>query len=268
VLGPNQRALPDNPDTADPSDICYPLRRALLIRAKLANGSSGRLDIDPDLLDALLRVERYTHGARSLEKLIAPLKSASGRPIRRSSLPPPARLAMHVDAEKFIAILGRNTGYRMSEIIEKLAEWIHEEWRKGDWTKKRHLDVPFNQLAPIDQEDNRAAARRIPDVLALVGLGLATQEEAKSAKKTTAEEIAPYIEPHIELLAEAEHDGWMAQRAKNGWTYGTPRDDDRKLHPLMRPYSDLPESEKEKDRGAVRRYPAQVNAAGFAIVWL
>jgi hypothetical protein len=268
VLGPNQRTLPDDPDASDPNDICHPLRRALLIRAKLADGSNDRLDIDPDLLEALLRVERYRHGARSLEKLILALKSPDGRRIRRSSLPPPTRLAMLVEAEKFNAILDRNTGYRMSETIEKLAEWIHEEWRKGDWPKKQYLDVPYAHLPPIDQEGNRGAARRIPDVLALVGLGLATPEEAKSAKKPTAEEIARYIEAHIELLAEAEHDGWMAQRAKNGWSYGAARDDAQKLHPLMMPYRDLPEAEKEKDRDAVRRYPAQANAAGFAILWL
>ena len=89
---------------------------------------------------------------------------------------------MLVEAEKFNAILDRNMGYRMSETIEKLAEWIHEEWRKGDWPKKQYLDVPYAHLAPIDQEGNRAAARRIPDVLALVGLGLATQRRQNPRK--------------------------------------------------------------------------------------
>ena len=81
------------------------MRRRHFIRAKLADGPSGRLDIDPDLLDALLRAEHYTHGARSLEKLLGALKSPVGRPIRRSFLPPLARLGMHVDAQKFNAIL-------------------------------------------------------------------------------------------------------------------------------------------------------------------
>ncbi len=139
----------------------------------------------------------------------------------------------------------------MSEIIEKLAEWIHEEWRKGDWPKKPHLDVRYAELAPIDKEDNRAAARRIPDVLALVGLGVATLEEAKSMRKPATKDIGPNIEAQIERLAEAEHEGWKAHRAKDGWSYGKPRDDDRKLHPLMVPYSQLPEAEKEKDRNAV-----------------
>jgi RyR domain len=157
----------------------------------------------------------------------------------------------------------------MADVVEKLAAGIHEEWRHGPWSKKPHLDVPYDQLAPADQEANRAAARRIADVLARAGLGLAVPaEQATSANKPAAADIAPAIEAHIERLAEAEHDGWMAQRLKDGWRYGSPRDDARKLHPSMVPYRDLPDAEKEKDRAAVRNYPKQTAAAGLAIVWL
>src|SRR5689334_4728087 len=158
--------------------------------------------------------------------------------------------------------------YRTSDMIERLATSIHEEWRRGDWPKRPHLDVPFAELAPADKEDNRAAARRIPDVFAVVGLGVATPEEAKSLKKPTIEELARYFDAHIERLAEAEHNGWMDQRVRNGWTYGVPRDDARKVHPLIKPYSALPDAEKQKDRSAVRHYAAQVRAAGLEIVWL
>jgi hypothetical protein len=156
----------------------------------------------------------------------------------------------------------------MTDIVEKLAAGIHEEWRHGPWSKKPHLDVPYDQLAPIDREANRAAARRIADVLARAGLGLVAAEQATSANKPAAADVAPTIEAHIERLAEAEHDGWMAQRTKDGWRYGSPRDDARKLHPSMVPYGDLPDAEKEKDRNAVRNYPKQAAAAGLAIVWL
>jgi RyR domain-containing protein len=268
VLGPNQRALPDYPDAPDPDDISYPVRRALLIRHHLAGRSPARLDIDPDLLNALLEIERYTHGARSLEKLVLPLK-ASGESIRSSWLPPPPRLAMHVEpSEQFYAILNRDAGAHMSEIVETLAERIHEAWRSGDYEKKPHLNVPYAQLAPIHKEDNRAAARRIPDVLGLVGLGVATAEEARSRKKPSQDQVARCIQSNIELLAEAEHDGWKAQREKNGWRFGEVRDDERKLHPLMVAYGNLPKEEQEKDRRSVRNYPAQVREAGFEIVWL
>ena len=79
VLGPNPRSFEGKPDERDPDDIAAPLRRALLIRAWLAGKSEARLDINSNLVDALLLAEKFTHGARSLEKLAEPLKEAQGR---------------------------------------------------------------------------------------------------------------------------------------------------------------------------------------------
>jgi voltage-gated potassium channel Kch len=55
----------------------------------------------------------------------------------------------------------------------------------------------------------------------------------------------------IESMAEAEHRRWMAERILSGWRYGDPRDDAKKLHPSIRPYAELSEPEKEKDRDTV-----------------
>jgi hypothetical protein len=55
----------------------------------------------------------------------------------------------------------------------------------------------------------------------------------------------------IELLAEAEHRRWMADRIFCGWRHAIVRDDAKRLHDCIRPYDDLPESTKEKDRAAV-----------------
>jgi hypothetical protein len=154
----------------------------------------------------------------------------------------------------------------MSDIIETLAEFIHEQWRRGDWAKDKQLDVPYARLAPGAQDDNRAAARRIPEVLALAGLGVARREETAAVERPSADAVARNVDTNIELLAEAEHAGWMAQRAKSGWRYGPVRDNAQKLHPSMIAYRDLPEPEKEKDRAAVRNYPSQVRDAGLEIV--
>ena len=51
-----------------------------------------------------------------------------------------------------------------------------------------------------------------------------------------------------ELLAENAHDNWARQRLTDGWRYGPHRDDARKEHPCLVPYTELPESEKEYDR--------------------
>jgi len=51
-----------------------------------------------------------------------------------------------------------------------------------------------------------------------------------------------------ELLAKNTHDVWAKQRFAGGWKYGAERNDERKEHPCLVPYEDLPESEKEYDR--------------------
>jgi hypothetical protein len=179
---------------------------------------------------------------------------------------------MHVDAKAFAAILNRNESFKMSEMIETLAEGIHETWRalaqKEGWEMQPQFAMPYAQLAPIDKEDNRAAARRIPEILALAGMGIADEREAASADRPDDGVVSKHLEHHLERLAEAEHDGWMEQRLKNGWCYGEPRDDGKKIHPLLKPYADLPEKEKNKDRNSVRHFPDMVAKAGYRIVWL
>jgi hypothetical protein len=275
VMGPNQRLLPpegNNAPRPDPDDVCYPLRRALLIRGLLGCRPDERLDFDSDLIDALLLVPKYEHGSRSLEKLVLQLKPAGGGPIRRSSLPAAAQLAMHVDAQAFNAILNRNESFRMSERIEPLAEAIHETWRalsvKEGWKMRPQFDMPYAQLASIDKEDNCAAARRIPEILALVGMGIADKTQPVAPDEPSTDIVNAHLEHHLERLSEAEHDGWMEQRLKNGWRYGEPRDDKNKIHPLLVPYATLPEKEKEKDRNSVRHFPDMVAKAEYRIVWL
>lgn len=51
-----------------------------------------------------------------------------------------------------------------------------------------------------------------------------------------------------ELFAANAHDVWAQQRMLEGWSYGDERSDDKKHHPSLVPYEQLPESEKEYDR--------------------
>lgn len=51
-----------------------------------------------------------------------------------------------------------------------------------------------------------------------------------------------------EKIAKNVHDVWALGRTNEGWTYGEKRDDAKKEHPCLVPYSELPEFEKEYDR--------------------
>jgi hypothetical protein len=180
---------------------------------------------------------------------------------------------MNIDVEEFMKLRrGRAeepTAADQRGASEVIAAAIHETWRalarEEGWSMQPHLDRPYGQLPEADKEDNRAAARRIPEVLKLVGLGLRLDHD-HARVLIAADELRAELEKNMESLAEAEHDGWMEQRRRSGWRWGETRDDSRKLHPAMLPYAKLPEREKGKDRNAIRHYPDFAGRAGFRIV--
>lgn len=101
ILGPN----PQNSD-----DKVYMLRRAFLLRALLSRKAKqlfekGVLRIDPGVLQAFIGAERFLHGARSMEAIID-MSALSGKiRFERSSLPARHQLALHVDADAFLALV-------------------------------------------------------------------------------------------------------------------------------------------------------------------
>ena len=52
----------------------------------------------------------------------------------------------------------------------------------------------------------------------------------------------------VEQMSENVHEVWAETRIKQGWTYGPQRSDEKKTHPCLIPYEELPEEEREYDR--------------------
>jgi class 3 adenylate cyclase/tetratricopeptide (TPR) repeat protein len=67
-----------------------------------------------------------------------------------------------------------------------------------------------------------------------------------------------------ELLAKNAHDTWAQQRIALGWRLGPVRDDDKKEHPCLVPYKELPESEKEFDRTAALETVKMMVSLGYS----
>lgn len=78
-------------------------------------------------------------------------------------------------------------------------------------------------------------------------------------------ELAPEILELAERLAENAHDVWAVGRLRDGWRYGPTRNDERKEHPDLVPYSELTESEKEYDRRTALETLKAIVALGFVI---
>ena len=69
-----------------------------------------------------------------------------------------------------------------------------------------------------------------------------------------------------EKLAENTHEVWAKGRVDDGWTFGEQRDDTNKIHPCLRPYGDLPESEKDYDRRTSMETLKVIYKLGYQII--
>ncbi|MBN2852527.1 MAG: Ryanodine receptor Ryr [Clostridia bacterium] len=65
---------------------------------------------------------------------------------------------------------------------------------------------------------------------------------------TSMIELSKELASSIELFAKNTHENWSLAKINEGWTYGEIKDDIKKATPLLVPYEELPESEKEYDR--------------------
>jgi ryanodine receptor 2 len=77
--------------------------------------------------------------------------------------------------------------------------------------------------------------------------------------------LPPALAQLGEKLAENAHDLWAEERLAQGWTHGPRRDDVRKTHPSLVPYSALPESEKDLDRRTALGTLEAILALGYRI---
>ena len=65
---------------------------------------------------------------------------------------------------------------------------------------------------------------------------------------TTDVELPEELEQLVEQMSKNVHEVWSEGRIKEGWIYGSQRDDKKKQHPCLVPYEELLDSEKEYDR--------------------
>ena len=69
----------------------------------------------------------------------------------------------------------------------------------------------------------------------------------------------------VEDMSRNVHDVWAETRINDGWRYGDRRNDERKEHPCLVDYDDLPESEREYDRNTAVGTLKLIYKLGFKI---
>jgi hypothetical protein len=275
VLGPNKRQYFDKLRWKwidDDTDLFFPVRRALFLRAILKLFDDKKLNMEWGLINAFLKIDTFIHGARSLTQILEQLATNNkGRIISRSCLPSNKMLSLHIDTENLFEILNENTGFLGKSY--DIAPDIHGVWMSTAQTKHFAYIRDFRFLPVFIKESNYAAAKRIPEVLAETGLIVVSGNSLSKLK--TKKEYLDYLKKfgkgknkkkrNIEIMAEKEHKHWREFYEENGWVYNENRDDSKKQHPCIKDYKSLSEDDKQKDRDQVEMYFDILSTAGFGI---
>ena len=83
---------------------------------------------------------------------------------------------------------------------------------------------------------------------------------------TSQIELTPQILQLTERLAENAHDLWAVKRLAEGWTYRPEKRGDIQQTPLLVPYAELSETEKQYDRDLAMETLKAVLALGYSLV--
>ncbi|XP_035212318.1 ryanodine receptor-like isoform X2 [Stegodyphus dumicola] len=82
---------------------------------------------------------------------------------------------------------------------------------------------------------------------------------------TTAVQLTPDLTTVIVKFAEHFHDAWASRKMGNGWVYGDYWNDERKLHPRLKPYALLGDWEKERYEEPIRESLKALLALGWKL---
>lgn len=82
---------------------------------------------------------------------------------------------------------------------------------------------------------------------------------------TSSIKLSDDLEELKEQIAKNVHDVWALQRINEGWTFGEKKNSDLRQTPLLVPYEELPESEKEYDRNTAYETLKLIIKLGYKI---
>ena len=100
--------------------------------------------------------------------------------------------------------------------------------------------VKIDRIARVCHEVNRAYCQ---------ALGDNSQPAWDDAPAWQRESARMGVDLHLsgEFGPEASHISWMSQKLDDGWKYGAAKDPEKKEHPCMVPFAELPCEQQAKD---------------------
>jgi hypothetical protein len=99
----------------------------------------------------------------------------------------------------------------------------------------------IEHIARICHEANRAYCAALGDY------SQSAWADAPDWQRQSAITGVEFILDNPDASPSASHDSWLAEKRRDGWTYGEVKDPVAKTHPCFVPYDKLPAEQRAKD---------------------
>jgi len=97
------------------------------------------------------------------------------------------------------------------------------------------------EIARVCHQVNRAYCQALGD------MSQPTWEEAPAWQRESAQTGVMLHTAFPNAGPEQSHESWMAQKVREGWAYGEVKDAEKKTHPCIVPFNQLPKEQQAKD---------------------
>jgi len=103
------------------------------------------------------------------------------------------------------------------------------------------MNFSKEQIARLCHEVNKSYCELIGDY------SQKSWDDSPEWQKESAIKGVEYKLNNLDITPEDQHKGWCDHKTSEGWVYGETKDEVKKTHPCLVPYTDLPSEQKVKD---------------------
>lgn len=153
-------------------------------------------------------------------------------------------------------------------VFENDKYWLINRGNRGDGSEQYRTELPEDAMLTngyydhehdgwktpfefVNQERIQLIARVCVEAnkgfMEAMGLTAAGWQEAAEWQRESSRKSVVFHIEHPYAAVSAQHEAWVRQKLKEGWTYGAVKDDALKTHPSLVPYEQLPKYQPQKD---------------------
>ena len=151
----------------------------------------------------------------------------------------------------------------MFEHIERLAITIHALYNEDQVKKYPDKPLAYPTFSDLPEDLKYSNIRQAQGIYAnLSAFGYTVDTKGKPGQ------LARIPDELLEAMAEREHNMWVYERLRSGWSLGE-KDTANKKSPYLIPYADLSEPIKDLDRNVIRNIPVLLDSIDMGIykIW-